>query len=300
MYMRFRPLVIIAACLLGCVSCSHQSSLRDELYALTDTVPGTVGIAFVSDHDTITVNNGVRFPMMSVFKLHEALAVVHALETQGTTLDSVLLIRSSELDRDTWSPMLEKYTADEFRISVGELMSYAVCRSDNNAGNLLFSHIVSPAETNRFIKSIAADTTFEIRHAESEMKADHVLSYRNHTSPLSAALLIRHVFEDSLVDKAGQDSIRHCLAVVTTGHDRLGAAVDEAEVETFAHKTGSGYRNGAGELMAHNDVGYFRLRDGRSYALSVFIRDFRGSEDEASKVIADISKCVYRHFSLSQ
>ncbi len=48
--------------------------------------------------------------------------------------------------------------------------------------------------------------------------------------------------------------------------------------------------------MAHNDVGYFRLKDGRSYSLAVFIRDFRGSEEEASAVIANISKCVYNRF----
>lgn len=300
--MRLQPLFIITACILGLVSCrenrpTEQSSLRDELYALADTVPGTVGIAFVSDSDTVTVNNGVAYPMMSVFKLHEALAVASVLEKRGSTLDSMLTIRHDELDRNTWSPMLKKYPEGDFSISVGELMGYAVTSSDNNASNLLFNHIVSPVETDDFLKTIAGDTTFQIRHSESEMKANHGLSYLNHTSPLSAAILIRRVFQDSLISTANQDSIRHYLTVVTTGQDRLGAVVEGSGIELFAHKTGSGYRNEAGELVAHNDVGYFRLKDGRSYSLAVFIRDFRGTEEEASRVIANISRCVYVHFN---
>ena len=105
---------------------------------------------------------------------------------------------------------------------------------------------------------------------------------------------MRQLLEEKLVNGA-QDSIKHYLSIVTTGHDRLGAAVQDSDILIFAHKTGSGYRNEADELMAHNDVGYFRLKDGRSYALAVLIRDFSGSEAEASSVIANISKCVYNH-----
>ena len=126
------------------------------------------------------------------------------------------------------------------------------------------------------------------------MKANNALSYCNYTTPLSAALLIKQVMEDSIIGKNYQDSIRQYLSAVTTGRDRIGAVVDGSDVVLFAHKTGSGYRNEAGELVAHNDVGYFRLRDGRSYALAVLIRDFAGTEAEASAIIADISRRVYR------
>lgn len=300
--MRFQPFAIITACLLCCLACKNnqqteKTSLKDDLYALVDTVPGTVGIAFISNDDTVTINNGVNYPMMSVFKLHQALAVASAVEKHGDTLDTMLFIHREELDPHTWSPMLKKYTAGDFSITVGELLGYAITASDNNASNLLFKHIISPRETNDFIKSVARDTTFRICYSESEMKADHKLSCLNYTSPLSAGLLIRQVFEESLVGKSSQDSIMHHLSAVTTGQDRLGAAADDSVM--FAHKTGSGYRNEAGELMAHNDVGYFRFKDGRSYSLAVFISNFRGSEEKASQVIAGISKCVYRHFKES-
>lgn len=270
-------------------------SLQEELYAFIDSVPGTVGVAFVSDGDTVTVNNGVHFPMMSVFKMHEALAVANTLERSGISLDTLLSINRVDLDLDTWSPMLKEYTAERFTVPVSKLLEYAVTKSDNNASNLLFRHIVSTTETDAYIRSIARDTTFRISYSESEMKANHSLSYCNYTSPLSAALLIKQVMEEPVVGKNYQDSIRQYLSTVTTGQDRLGSVVDGSDITLFAHKTGSGYRNEAGELVAYNDVGYFRLRDGRSYSLAVLIRDFAGTEASASAIIADISRRVYQY-----
>lgn len=275
-------------------------SLQEELYEFIDSVPGTVGVAFVSDGDTVTVNNGVHFPMMSVFKMHEALAVADKLEKHSISLDTLLSVNEAELDHDTWSPMLKEYTEEHFRIPVSKLLEYAITKSDNNASNLLFRHIVSPTETDAYIRSIAKDTTFRIHYSEAEMKANHVLSYCNYTSPLSAALLIKQVMEEPIVGKNYQDSIRQYLSTVTTGQDRLGSVVEGSDITQFSHKTGSGYRNEAGELVAHNDVGYFRLMDGRSYALAVLIRDFAGTESEASAIIADISRRVYHHVVSAQ
>ena len=300
--MRFHSIGFFAALLFICFGCStnirpDKPSLKEKLYALTDTVPGTVGIAIISDTDTVTVNNGVHYPMMSVFKLHQGLAVASTLEKRGNSLDSLITVRNEELDRNTWSPMIEKYVEGDFKISVSELLEYSITKSDNNASNLLFRHIVSPQKTDEFIRSIARDTTFRIQLSESEMKAEPMLSYLNYTSPLAAALLMRQVFEQPWVAAGYQEAINHDLAVVTTGQDRLGSAIKDDDIQLFAHKTGSGYRNKVEELTAHNDVGYFRLKDGRSYCLAVFIRDFNGSENEASAVIADISKCVYSHFT---
>ncbi len=298
--MKYHIWLISVICLIIDVSCNRTSrstgvSLQEDLYAFIDSVPGTVGVAFVSEGDTVTVNNGAHYPMMSVFKMHEALAVADKLEKQGISLDTILSINRVDLDLDTWSPMLKEYTAKSFTIPVGRLMEYAVTKSDNNASNLLFRHIVSPTETDAYIRSIATDTTFCISYSESEMKANHALSYCNYTSPLSAALLIKQVMEEPIVGKNYQDSIRQYLSTVTTGQDRLGSVTEGSDIVQFAHKTGSGFRNEAGELMAHNDVGYFRLRDGRSYALAVLIRDFAGTEAEASAIIADISRRVYHY-----
>lgn len=270
-------------------------TLKEKLYSIIDTVPGTVGIAFISDFDTVTVNNGVHFPMMSVFKLHQSLAVVHTLNNIGASIDSVIHVTDSEIDSETWSPMLKKYREPDFDISIRDLIKYALTVSDNNASNLLFKRIVSPTATDTFIRSIANDTTFKIKYSEDEMKKNHALAYLNYTSPLSAASLIKQVFESPLIMSSSIDSIRKDLATVTTGLDRLGSIIPQYPNLFFAHKTGSGYRNYIGELAAHNDVGYFRLPDNRTYAIAVFIRDYSGTETEASAVISHIAQTVYNY-----
>lgn len=300
--MKYLIYALMAAASVAGASCResrviHAASLREEVSMLVNSVPGTVGVAFVSNDDTITINNGVNYAMMSVFKLHQSLAAANALARKGISLDTLVHIGSGEIDRDTWSPMLKKYNSADIDVSAAELMRYAITMSDNNASNAFFHHIISPRATDRFLKSIVRDTTFSIVYSEAEMKANHDKSYLNYTSPLSAALLIKQVFEESMIDKAAQDSIRRYLSEVTTGQDRLGAVVSNPDIILFGHKTGSGYRNAAGELMAHNDVGYFRRKDGHNYSLAVFICDFRGTEDEASKIIAKISRCVDRAVS---
>ena len=276
------------------------TSLEAQLMDIVNEAPGTVGIAFVGDNDTVLINNGARFPMMSVFKLHQALAVADALERKGATLDSLLVIRAADPDRTTWSPMLKTYGDSDFTISAGELVNYALVSSDNNASNILFDRIVSPSETDTYVKSIAADTTFIIRYSESEMKNEHRLSYLNHSSPLSAALLIGQIFNTRLFSTPHQEAIKKALTTATTGQDRLCPPLAGRDGVVFGHKTGSGYRNENGELVAFNDVAYISLPDGRSYCLAVMIRDFTGSETEAAAIMARISETVLRRLCQDQ
>ena len=291
--------IIYGLLLTSCANCKTEKniSLKEQLYTIVDTVPGTVGIAFISNVDTVTINNSVRYPMMSVFKLHQALAVADVINTRCSSIDSLIHINKDELDTETWSPMLKAYRDPDFDISIRDLIRYSLTVSDNNASNLLFKHIVSPSATDSLIRSISDDPTFRIVYSEDEMKKKHTLAYINYSTPLSAASLIRQVFDSTFATNSAVDSIRKDLATVTTGLDRLGAIIPQHPELFFAHKTGSGYRNDANELIAHNDVGYFRLPDGRAYALAVFIRDFSGTEAEASEIIARISQEVYEFFA---
>ena len=285
-------------------SCTHAQrveaegeTLIESLNGIVSRVPGCVGVAFVSDRDTVLINNGVRFPMMSVFKLHEALAVCNKMERRNNSLDSLIRVAPEELDKETWSPMLKEYGDSAFNISVGELIRYALKLSDNNASNILFNRIVSPQESEEYIRSFAADTSFSMRWREQDMKRNHDLAYANYTSPMAVALLIRNLFTADTPSLRDGEFVRNVLAEVTTGQDRLGAPIQERKNVLFAHKTGSGYRNNHGELAAHNDVGYFRLEDGKDYSLAVLIRDFHGSETEASAIIAEISRLIFNHVS---
>ncbi len=125
------------------------------------------------------------------------------------------------------------------------------------------------------------------------MSADHSRAYSNFTSPLGAAILMNRLFTDSLISSEKQNFIKNTLEQCITGKDRIVAPLLGKEGVTVAHKTGSGYRTDAGLLAAHNDVAYITLPGGVRYTLAVFVKDFKGSEAEASRAIADISAAVY-------
>lgn len=276
------------------VSSDYKAELKKELTAIADSAKGDVGIALIYDGDTLTVNNDAIYPMMSVFKLHQAVALCRMFEENGTSLDSVMTLRRSELDPDTWSPMLKDHSDEEISLPMRRLLEYTLIESDNNASNEMFVRLMPPAACDSVIAGIIPRGSFEIRFNEAEMQDDHSRAYSNRTSPLGAAILIDRLFTDTLVGKSYQDFIKSALMRCQTGPDKISAALSEREGITIGHKTGSGYRDDNGRLAASNDVAFITLPDGRHYSLAVFVKDFDGTDAEAAATIARISEAVIK------
>lgn len=273
------------------------SGLRDSIEAVAAEYPGEIGVAVITDAgDTITVGNETKYPLMSVFKLHQAIALCHDFEERGVPTDTVVTIARTELNENTWSPMLKDFTGDEITVSVRDLLRYSLMQSDNNASNYLFEKMVPVAVTDSFIATLIPRESFSIRHTEDEMFGRHALCYENRTSPLGAALLIERLFTDSIIGRDNGAFIRRTLGECLTGTDRIVAPLIGKEGVAAAHKTGSGFRD-AGILAAHNDVAFITLPGGRHYVLAVFVKDFRGTEAEAAAAIARISEMVYKFIS---
>lgn len=268
--------------------------LQDSLQALADSCRGKVGIALITDRgDTLTVNDNSGYPLMSVFKLHQAISLCHAFEAAGGSLDSVVTIRRDRLNPDTWSPMLKEHTGDVIAVSVRDLLGYALKLSDNNASNYLFDNMEPVAATDSFIATVIPRGSFRLSVTEGDMWSDHSLCYDNRSSPLGAAILINRLFTDSIIGRDDAGYIRTALQECKTGTDRIAAPLQDLDGVVVAHKTGSGFRDGNGMLTAHNDVAFVRYDGNRHYALAVLIKDFNGSEAEASEVIARISATIY-------
>lgn len=269
--------------------------LKDSLEIIAAQHPGETGIALLTDEgDTIVVNNEVKYPLMSVFKLHQAIAICHRLEENALSLDSVVCIDASSLNSETWSPMLKEHTGEVIALPLRELLRYTLMQSDNNASNYLFDNFCSVAETDSFTATLIPRESFRLTVTEAEMWNRHELCYQNVSSPLGAALLIDRLFSDSTVCAAEREFLCTTLSQCSTGLDRIVAPLRDIEGVTVAHKTGSGFRDSDGHLSAHNDVAYITLPDGRHYTLAVLVKDFKGDEHEASGVIAEVSAAVYR------
>lgn len=294
---------MVAAMVAGCTSEKHADAaaqaeghdvLADSIREVIKGKPGQFGVAVIIDSkDTITVNNTDDYPLMSMFKLHEALGVSHVLDSLGRDLDSQMVIDRAQLDEHTYSPMLKHYDSQQIEISVGRLIDYILVDSDNNASNLLFDSISSVAVVDSFVKSLVPEDRFQLLWREADMKAVHNRAYDNRSTPLAYASLVNCVFTDSLVSPAKQEHIKSAMIRCDTGLSRLSAPLKDKTGVTFGHRTGSGYVNERGEVVAVNDGGYVTLPSGESYTIVVLVKDYAGPQEDAEAVMADISRVVY-------
>lgn len=272
-------------------SAGNMDDLRDDLRAYVNKVDATVGVAVMTaDGDTLTVNNEVRYPMMSVFKFHQALAVSDYLDRNGLSLDEMVKVTPADLQLNTWSPIKDKYPGG-VELSVGDMLGYTLQWSDNLGCNVLFDRFVSPEATEAFIRGLGVDGV-EIRHDEEDMYRNHTASYENWSSPYAAVQLLDKFVEGKAVEEPYYSFIRYLMLTCTTGTGRLAAPFKGSDY-IVGHKTGSGYVNADGRLMACNDIGFVLSPDGRKqYLIAVFVRDSGLAEKDTEAVIATVSRMV--------
>lgn len=281
--------------LLGWGSVSGQSleGVGEEIRAISGRYDATVGVAVIlNGKDTLTVNDGVRYPMMSVFKFHQALAVCDYLRKNGMSYRSRMYVGGEDLRKDTYSPLRDRYPEGNLYLEIGELLEYTLQWSDNNACDLLFDRCVGVEETDAFIRSFGTGD-FSIAVNEREMHDDLENCYRNWTSPLAAARLLDAFAGGEVLTGELRDFIERLMVECTTGAARLAYPLKDGNV-VLGHKTGTGDRNVAGRLVGVNDIGFVRLPDGGRYVIAVFVKDSAESYEVTERIIAEVSAVVYR------
>lgn len=204
-------------------SCTASSdSLQHDLEAYTATCDAEIGVAVITDRsDTICVNNDRPYPMNSVVKLYQAMAVAATLEQRGTPLDTVITIARDELHPTTYSPIRDNCPGDTLRLTVARLLEYSLQLSDNNAFDILADRVVDLPSTRRHIDSLGI-RDFDIRVTECDMAGDHHLTEKNWNSPLAAAELIHTLFTRQLYADSYQDFLKNTLTACDTGSRPAG------------------------------------------------------------------------------
>lgn len=281
-------------------SCTASSdSLQHDLEAYTATCDAEIGVAVITDRsDTICVNNDRPYPMNSVVKLYQAMAVAATLEQRGTPLDTVITIARDELHPTTYSPIRDNCPGDTLRLTVARLLEYSLQLSDNNAFDILADRVVDLPSTRRHIDSLGI-RDFDIRVTERDMAGDHHLTEKNWNSPLAAAELIHTLFTRTLYADRYQDFLKNTLTACDTGAGRLAHPLTETGA-TIGHKTGTGFTGTDGTASGINDVGFVTLPDGRSYSIAVFVRTSPADLPATERMIADISAITLRHIQAQQ
>ena len=220
-----------------------------------------IGIAVILDaQDTVTVNNDDRYPLMSVFKFHQALAVADYLDRNGLTPDTEIFIPEEELDPDTYSPLRKEFPEGEISLSVSRLLEYSLQLSDNNACDILFEHTGGPAATDRYVRSLGL-RNFAIAATEQQMHDDPQTCYENWSTPLEAAALLELLVTEQILTPTLREMIRQNLINCKTGADRLPKPLSGTGA-VIGHKTGTSDRDERGIFAGTNDLGFVILPDG--------------------------------------
>ncbi|HIQ84900.1 MAG TPA: class A beta-lactamase [Candidatus Cryptobacteroides excrementigallinarum] len=294
--MKSRLFLLLALVLTAAAPASAEGNLKTQLQKIIAGADARVGVAVIADGDTLTVNGSPDYPLMSVMKLHQAVAVARILEERGLPLTTTVHIYVQDLKAGTWSPLRDARPGGGFDMSVAELLRYTLQQSDNNACDILFDRFAAPEHVDSIIRSMGF-RDFRIAATEDEMHRDLKKCRENVSSPLSAANLMDRLASGTLpLGKEYADFIRSTLLECRTGLNRLPLPL-EGSGALIGHKTGTSDREADGRWTGINDVGFVLLPDGRSYTLAVFISDSALGMEENEKLIADISGAVYSELS---
>ena len=123
-------------------SAKAYPALREQIQHIIGNAEAEIGVAvIINGKDTLTFNNEAHYPLMSVMKYHQALAVAHYLDQRDLPLSTHIRIEKQDLRPDTYSPLRDKYPNGGISLSIGELLTYTLQLSDNNACDILFEYI---------------------------------------------------------------------------------------------------------------------------------------------------------------
>lgn len=285
----------------ACLSMSYMlygqiESLQEPLQQIANSKKATVSVAVrdLISGEEIGILQNKRLPLLSVFKIHVALAVLRQVDQGHIGLNDKILITSEMLPPNTWSPMREKYADGKSFISIEELLDYMVAQSDNNATDILIDKIGG-------LKAIIGDpeltesSDIELKHNEASMHLTEKHLYENSGTTRGLVNTLQKIHEVKLLSQSTNDLLKNMMFKTSTGNNKLRAGLPANT--KIAHKTGSSGQNVEGLTIAENDAGIVYLPNGKTYAIAVLVSDSKESPEANTKIIADISKTVYNYFS---
>lgn len=267
-------------------SADRLTQLRATIDSIIASHEGKVGVGLIAGRDTLAIGDSLRLPLMSVFKLHIAIAVLD----KDLSPDSVIEMAASDLHPDTWSPLRDSTGIHDISIPVGRLLYYSVCRSDNNACDKLIELAGGIDKVDSCARRLT-DKPFELGVTEHSMFMDHSLTYRNWSSPLALCEIMEAVYSGRALRPAETQYLTGLLSDSSTGREKIADGVPK---EAFlGHKSGLSFRTPEGIRMTSADVAAIRLRDGRTAYLSIVVKDTPETDEETVRLFKDITHAIY-------
>ncbi|MFR3187531.1 MAG: serine hydrolase [Phocaeicola sp.] len=103
--------------------------LTDSISRIVSACPGEIGVAIIINNtDTVKVNDKSVYPMMSVFKVHQALALCNDFDNKGISLDTLVKIDRNRLRFKDLEPYDERlFQQPVISLTVRDLLALYYC-----------------------------------------------------------------------------------------------------------------------------------------------------------------------------
>lgn len=289
--------ILVSLLIFPTITFAQQAKLKSEIESISKQAQGIVGVGVMDlkTKETLLINQDHKFPMQSTFKFPLAIAVLDLVDKGKYKIDEKIHVKKAQLDQETHSPMRDKRPNQDFDITIGELLSYSVSESDNNACDILFELAGGTKKVNDYIHSLGVKD-IAIVATEKEMKAGWEVQYTNFARPSAYLQLLQVAYERKKLSKASHDFLWKTLTEGPTGLKRIKGQLPKGTV--VAHKTGTSGTNDKGIAAATNDAGIMKLPNGKDIAVVVFVSDAAADLNTRELVIARIAKAVWDYYGV--
>jgi beta-lactamase class A len=269
-----------------------------------------------------------RMPMQSVFKAPLAAAALARVDARQMMLNERIRLTADDLSPphslidDSWPTPPADHILD---MPVIDLVALAVQESDNTAADTIMQRLGGPPAVTAWLRGHGIDGISIDRYerelqqeisgmppfrpewkdsglwlaardavppAEREAAVDAYLADPRDTATVPAALeFLRQLSVGALLSPASTQLLLRLMTHASTGLNRLRAGLPKDAV--LAHKTGTAGTD-LGLTPAVNDIGLVTLKDGRRFAVAVFLAASTATEAERDRLIADSARLFVR------
>lgn len=275
-----------------------NNATEQNLKAISEQYAGykaNIGIGY-ADNQVTYQNNQKKYPLLSVFKLHVAVAVLDKINREKLNLENKINISSADIKENTYSPLREKYGVKNLNLSLHELLYYMVAESDNNACDILIKWVGGTDSVEKYIHAIGLPET-EIKVTEDIMNRADMTQYQNRAPLYEILVLLKMIDENKLFSEELHKELLSIMQSTVTGANKIKGYLPKSV--NVAHKTGSSSRLQDGKKIADNDAAIIKAGN-KKYYLAIMVSDSYESDETNAKIIAKISQQIYMKSRHSQ